>query len=167
MKIVRHHSFLDSLCELSPNISWLSAFVPKLLRELDSNQASVVDVACKDLALKVNQLVGEVIDLDTLAIEVGPGTVLIVNNNDKLETIEAPAVLVILKDDSLKSLQDIEERLRAALAEIVAQTIVARAEAQGILPEEDSTHEPTIEEFVLGTLATKKPVRKPLWPSTR
>ncbi len=129
MLIVRHQSFLDSVLELVPNISWLSAIVPKMLE--GHEREGLVDTALKDLALKVNQLTGEVLDQDTQATEVETGTVLMVND-DQLTVVEAPAVVIVAKDTSLESLQGIEERLRAALADI----IVARAEAQGIVPEE-------------------------------
>lgn len=129
MQVVRHQSLLNSICDLSPNVSWLSAVVPKMLEGHDG--AGPVDVACKDLALKVNQLMGEVLDLEGQVVDLESGEVLVVNG-DQLEIVEAPTVIVVTKTGSLESLRAIEERLRTALAE----NIIALAEAQGIVPEE-------------------------------
>ena len=156
MQIVRHRSFLESLCAISPNISWLSAVVPKLLKEMGSDKAEIADGTLKDLAIQVNQLVGESLDLDTQVVEVESGTILIVNG-DQLETIEGPAVPLIADDRNLKNLRIIEERLRRALAE----TIITRAEAEGILPEEDGVGEDggmVIDQQILDALnQTNKP----------
>jgi hypothetical protein len=124
---------LSSVSDLTPNVAWLSAVASKALGG-GSSQVGLVDVACKDLALKVNQLIGEVLQLEAQAVEVDTNEVFIVDN-DQIQTIEAPSVVVIAKGNNLEDLKDIEVALRAALAE----TIVARAEAEGILPREDGS----------------------------
>lgn len=131
MRIVRHQSFLEAVCDITPNVAWLSVIVPQILREAGSKKAGLVENICEDLVLKINSLTGAVLDLDTQTVEVETNDVFIVDN-DQIQIIKSPSVIILAKSNNLEELKAVEANLRAALAE----AIVDLAEAQGIQPEE-------------------------------